>query len=51
MTKIDLIEIVRDTFGYPRIECVELVEIFLGSIKESLAAGDDLKTSGFGTWQ
>ena len=58
MTKADLIDTLVETFGtstlgsngYSQTECAELVEIFLDSIKESLAAGHDVKISGFGTW-
>ena len=46
----------RQNHNFTQTECAQLVEIFLDSIKESLAAGHatelpSLKISGFGTWQ
>jgi len=51
MTKTDLVDKLYDNFGYSRAECAELVEIFFDSIKETLAAGEEIKISGFGVWQ
>ena len=50
MTKADLIEQVYLKVGLPRTESVELVEQVLEIIKETLEQGENVKISGFGSF-
>jgi len=47
-TKIDLVENVCVNSNLDRKEAVEIVEIFLYLVKNTLAAGEEVKVSGFG---
>lgn len=48
LTKARIVDFVQDQLGFPRNECVNLVEDLLGIIKNTLEAGEDLLVSGFG---
>ncbi|HEY1100879.1 MAG TPA: integration host factor subunit alpha [Myxococcota bacterium] len=48
MTKADLVEAVHDAVGFSKKVSSEIVEKVFDTMKETLAAGDDLKISGFG---
>ena len=48
MTKADLAEKIRDKLGFQRKDSVELVELVLDILKDTLAAGEEVKISGFG---
>jgi len=48
LTKARIVDSVQDQLGFPRNECVNLVEDLLGIIKNTLEAGEDLLVSGFG---
>ena len=51
MTKHDLIDTVYEsTPNLSRTEAAELVEQILGTMKESLAQGEEVLISGFGKW-
>ncbi len=50
ITRQDLSEAVYQKVGLSRAESARLVEQVLGEICDSLAAGDDVKLSGFGTF-
>ena len=50
VTKADLIDAVRDEVGVMHREAAELVEGFIETIAERLAAGDTVKISSFGTF-
>lgn len=51
MTKADIIENIYDRLnGYPKKDCAELVDLIFDTMKASLARGDKIKISGFGTF-
>ncbi len=50
MTKTDIVERVANENGFTRVESLELVESVLAIIKDTLADGEALKVSGFGTF-
>ena len=51
LTRADLAEAVVHKVGLPRNESQELVELVLGEIASSLAHGDSVKLSSFGSFQ
>jgi integration host factor subunit alpha len=50
LTRADLAEAVVDKIGLPRNESQELVELVLGQISNSLARGEQVKLSSFGSF-
>ena len=50
VTRPDLSEAVYHAVGLSRAESARLVEQVLGEISDSLAAGEDVKLSGFGNF-
>jgi len=50
MTKADLIELVYDKVGLSKRESADLVETFFDIIKETLENGENIKLSGFGSF-
>lgn len=50
LTKADLVEQVRATTGLARSEASELLEGVLEIIKDTLAEGETVKISGFGSF-
>ena len=50
ITRPDLSEAIYRKVGLSRAESAELVEQVLGEISDSLAAGEDVKLSGFGNF-
>ncbi len=50
LTRADLAEALVRKVGLPRNESQELVELVLGQISGSLAAGDPVKLSSFGSF-
>ena len=48
LTKKDFVEQVYSELGFPKNQCVEIVESLLEIIKSSLESGDDVLVSGFG---
>ncbi len=50
VTRPDLSEAVYHAVGLSRAESARLVEAVLGEISDTLAAGEDVKLSGFGTF-
>jgi integration host factor subunit alpha len=50
LTRADLAEAVVDKIGLPRNESQDLVEIVLGEISTSLARGEQVKLSSFGSF-
>jgi integration host factor subunit alpha len=50
LTRADLAEAVVDKIGLPRNESQELVELVLGEISNSLAHGEQVKLSSFGSF-
>jgi len=51
LTKADIVETIRMQNGYSRKQSVEVVEILLEIIKQSLESGEDVMISGFGKFQ
>ncbi len=49
MTKADIVNFVFEKVGLPKNEAQEMVEIVFDTIKQTLAAGESIKISGFGT--
>lgn len=50
MTKADLSEIVYEKAGLSKRECSALVDALFETMKETLANGEGLKISGFGSF-
>jgi integration host factor subunit alpha len=50
VTRIDLGDAIYRKVGLSRAESARLVEQVLGEISDTLAAGEDVKLSGFGTF-
>ena len=50
VTRADLAEVVYRKLGMSRAESAELVEVFLGEISDSLARGEMVKLSTFGSF-
>jgi integration host factor subunit alpha len=50
LTRADLAEAVVDQIGLPRNESQDLVETILGEISTSLARGEQVKLSSFGSF-
>ena len=50
LTRADLAEAVVDQIGLPRNESQDLVELVLGEISNSLALGEQVKLSSFGSF-
>ena len=50
LTKIEIVNMLYEHIGIPKIECAQLVESFFDSIKDELGNGNPVKISGFGKW-
>ncbi len=50
VTKQDLTHHLSDTVGLTAKECAALVDSFFDTIRSTLAAGEDVKLSGFGNF-
>jgi DNA-binding protein HU-beta len=50
VTKAEIVRLLVNKSGLPRKDAIEAVEVFLASIKESLAAGRKVSLVGFGTF-
>lgn len=50
MIKADIVEAVFEKVGLSRIEAQEIVEFLFETIKQTLAEGESVKISGFGTF-
>lgn len=50
MTKADIVERITNKNGFTRAESIDLVESVLEIIKDTLASGETLKVSGFGSF-
>ena len=48
LTKADIVDAVAERNGYTRKKSIEIVEILLELIKQSLESGEDVLISGFG---
>ena len=50
MTKADIIEAVYETIGFSKKEASDVVELVFDTMKDTLAAGEKIKISGFGNF-
>ena len=50
LTRMDLAEAVHEEVGLSRNDSAELVETVLGHISDALVAGEQVKSSSFGTF-
>ena len=50
MTKADIIELLYDQIGLSKRESADIVETLFDIIKENLENGEDIKISGFGSF-
>lgn len=50
MTKADIIEAVYEQIGFSKKEAAEVVELVFETMKDTLAAGQKIKISGFGNF-
>lgn len=50
MTKNDIVQNIYKNMGYSKKESADIVESLFEIMKESLAAGDKIKISGFGNF-
>jgi len=50
MTKADIVERIANENGFTKAESIDLVESVLSIIKDTLADGETLKVSGFGSF-
>ena len=48
LTKADIIKSIENQLGLPKNKSTDIVESFLGIIKQSLVDGEDVMISGFG---
>lgn len=50
LTKAEMAEMLFNELGLNKREAKELVELFFKEVRDALAAGDDVKLSGFGNF-
>ena len=50
MTKADIVDAIYERLGFSKKEAADLVELVFDSVKETLAAGEKIKVSGFGNF-
>jgi integration host factor subunit alpha len=50
LTKIEIVNMLYEHFGIPKIECARIVENFFDIIKSELEKGNPVMVSGFGRW-
>ena len=50
LTKIEIVNMLNEQIGLPKIECVRIVEGFFDIIKSELENGNPVMVSGFGKW-
>lgn len=50
LTRADLAETINRKMGFSRSESLELVEAILGKMCDSMAGGENVKISGFGSF-
>lgn len=50
LTKIEVVNMLYEQIGLPKIECVRIVESFFNIIKSELEKGNPVMVSGFGKW-
>lgn len=50
MTKADLVRMIFEKVGLPKVEAQKIVETIFETIKQTLSEGESVKISGFGTF-
>lgn len=50
MTKADIVENIFDKVGFLKKDVSDVVELVFETIKHTLAKGEEVKLSSFGTW-
>lgn len=50
MTKADLVRIVFEKVGLPKVESQKIIETIFETMKQTLSEGESVKISGFGTF-
>ena len=50
LTKIEIVNMLNEHIGIPKVECVRIVESFFDIIKSELDKGSPVMVSGFGKW-
>jgi integration host factor subunit alpha len=50
MTKLEIVTNLYEKLGFSKRECANIVDNFFEIIKEKLAAGENVKISGFGNF-
>ena len=50
LTKIEVVNMLNEQIGFPKIECIRIVESFFDIIKSELERGSPVMVSGFGKW-
>ena len=50
LTKIEIVNMLNEHIGIPKVECIRIVESFFDIIKSELDKGNPVMVSGFGKW-
>jgi integration host factor subunit alpha len=50
LTKIEIVNMLNEEIGIPKVECTRIVERFFDIIKSELDKGNPVMVSGFGKW-
>ncbi|RMG00163.1 MAG: integration host factor subunit alpha [Nitrospirae bacterium] len=50
MTRADLARVIFEEVGLPKKEAQDIIEIIIETMKETLAEGESVKITGFGTF-
>ena len=50
LTKIEIVDMLNEHIGIPKVECIRIVESFFDIIKSELEKGNPVMISGFGKW-
>lgn len=50
LTKIEIVNMLYEQIGSPKIDCIRIVESFFDIIKSELEQGNPVMVSGFGKW-
>ena len=50
LTKIEIVDMLNEHIGIPKVECTRIIESFFDIIKSELDKGNPVMVSGFGKW-
>ena len=50
LTKIEIVNMLNEHIGIPKVECTRIIESFFDIIKSELDKGNPVMVSGFGKW-